>query len=342
MSARKVLLMCGGQSEEHNVSLASARSILKVSGRGTEITPMVIDQAGTWLSPEESVRLLDDPNYSSANFTSHADSGIASLLTQTYDVIFPLFHGPFGEDGSIQGLLKILGLPHVGSGTLGSSVGMDKIMMKQVFAACGLPQVDFKPILHFDWLANPEAVLADLAPLNMPVYVKPANLGSSVGISQVNTPRTLPSAIKLAFEHDRRVIVEQGLTIMRELEVGVLGNDNPNASAVGEIGYASDFYNYATKYTEGLADLIIPAPIPHKIATTCRQLALEAFRAIDCAGLARVDFFYLPENSQIYLNEINTMPGFTETSMYPKLWEASGLTYQMLVGRLIDLAMEPR
>ena len=342
MSACKILLLCGGQSEEHDVSLSSARSVLKVNLPGIEITPLVINKRGKWLSFKESSQILDKQNFLpiDADPKTHLDFNL--LDNHQYDVIFPLFHGPYGEDGSIQGLLKLLNLPHIGSGTLGSSVGMDKIIMKQVFAACGLPQVKFKPILSINWNNNPEAVLTDLKSLEMPVYVKPANLGSSIGISRVDTPKLLPSAIERALVHDRRIIVEQGLTAPQELEVGILGNDEPSASLVGEVSYASDFYNYTSKYTEGLTDLIIPAAISQKVASSCRRLALQAFQAIDCAGLARVDFFYDPTSCQIYVNEINTMPGFTATSMYPKLWEASGLSYQRLVSNLIDLALETR
>lgn len=342
MSACKVLLLCGGRSEEHDVSLSSARSVLKAGITGIEITPLVVDKNGTWLSLKQSIQLLDGQNLSVVDPDSKVRLDFGLLENQQYDVIFPLFHGPYGEDGSIQGLLKLLNLPHVGSGTLGSSVGMDKIIMKQVFASCGLPQVDFRTILSINWRKNPEAVLVDLESLRMPVYVKPANLGSSIGISRVDTPKLLSSAIENALEHDRRVIVEQGLTGIQELEVGVLGNDEPSTSVVGEVSYTSDFYNYTSKYTDGLTNLIIPAPVSQKIATSCRQLALQAFQAIDCAGLARVDFFYDPTHCQIYVNEINTMPGFTDTSMYPKLWKASGLSYKTLVANLINLAMEPR
>ena len=242
----------------------------------------------------------------------------------------------------MQGLLKLMGLPFVGSDVLGSAVGMDKLMMKAVFGAHGLPQVPYRGVKRADWQGRPEAVLEALQPLAYPLFVKPANLGSSVGISKATAEESLRAALDEAARHDRRIIVEQGLVGARELEVGVLGNDAPATSPVGEIRFESDFYDYDSKYTAGRADLVIPAGVPTEIEQRCRDLALRAFEAVDAAGLARVDFFYLHSTNELYLNEINTMPGFTTTSMYPKLWAAAGVSYSDLVARLVALAVENR
>jgi D-alanine-D-alanine ligase len=344
----RVLLLCGGQSEEHEVSLASARSVMAAAGACFEITPLVIGRDGRRLSEEASRRALhkgrsDTPAGDALALAPATD--LQSLLGERFDhfeVVFPLLHGPLGEDGSVQGMLKLMGLPFVGSDVLGSAVGMDKPMMKAVFAAHGFPQVAYRAVSRKAWSDTPGEVLDSLEALGYPLFVKPANLGSSVGIARASERMSLSAALDEAARHDRRLIVEQGLTGARELEVAVLGNDAPEASAVGEIGYGSDFYDYATKYTAGAAALMIPADLPHAVAERCRCLALQAFRAVDAAGLARVDFFYTPKDQRLYLNEINTMPGFTETSMYPKLWQEAGLSYPELVARLIDLALEKR
>ena len=238
-------------------------------------------------------------------------------------------------------MLKLMGLPFVGSDVLASAVGMDKLMMKAVFAQQGLPQVPYRGVERTRWRKKPDAVLSDLAALNYPMFVKPANLGSSVGISKATDETSLRAALDEAARHDRRIIVEQGLQNPRELEVAILGNDAPKASVVGEISFDSDFYDYDAKYTEGLAELIIPADIPKATAQQIQTLGKKAFAAVDAAGLARVDFF-LTAGGELYLNEINTMPGFTVTSMYPKLWAASGVNYAALIERLVALALEER
>ena len=337
----RVLLLCGGESGEHEVSLSSARSVMRAVGEKFSITPLVIDKGGRLLPAQDSLGALG---------AGQAEAGEGSLelvqLTNgngkaAFDVVFPLLHGPNGEDGTIQGLLELLDLPYVGSGVLGSAVGMDKLMMKSVFAAQGLPQVAYRGITRAQWRNDHEAVLERID-LPFPLFVKPANLGSSVGIAKARHRDELRGALDDAFRFDRRVIVEQGVEGARELEVGVLGNDDPQASPVGEIRFDSEFYDYGTKYTEGLSQLSIPAQVPQHIAERCRDLARKAFTAIDAAGLARVDFFYLEEENELLLNEINTMPGFTVTSMYPKLWEAAGLPYPELVARLVELALERR
>ncbi len=336
MAKIRVLLLCGGQSEEHEVSLSSARGVVGAAGERFQVTPLVIDRSGRLLPPEVSQKALQ----AGSSHNLFSTSALQQLDSAAFDVVFPLLHGPFGEDGAVQGMLKLMGLPFVGSDVLGSAVGMDKLMMKAVFKAHGLLQADYLGVKRSDWLSSPAGVLAALKPLDFPLFVKPANLGSSVGISKALDEASLRRAIDEAARFDRRIIVEAGLAEPRELEVAILGNDDPEASPVGEISYRSDFYDYETKYTEGLAELNIPANIPEELSERCRTLALKAFAAIDAAGLARVDFFYDEAANALYLNEINTMPGFTQTSMYPKLWEAAGVSYAELVERLVRLALE--
>lgn len=335
-----MLLLCGGESGEHEVSLSSARSVLDAVADRFEVTPLVIDKSGKLLSADSSARALKS-GVAEAGTGSVALARLPTSKDAGFDVVFPLLHGPNGEDGTIQGLLRLLGLPFVGSGVLGSAVGMDKLMMKSVFAAAGLPQVPYRGLSRANWRSARQELL-DSVDLPFPHFVKPANLGSSVGIAKASNRAELSAALAQAFELDRRVIVEQGLAGARELEVGVLGNDRPEVSPVGEIEFDSDFYDYDAKYTEGGSRLAIPAGLPERVAQRCRDLARQAFLAIDAAGLARIDFFYLEEHDRLLLNEINTMPGFTTTSMYPRLWEAAGVPYPELVRRLLELALESR
>lgn len=258
------------------------------------------------------------------------------------DVWFPILHGPNGEDGTVQGLLKLMQVPYVGSGVLASSVGMDKLTMKDVFAQAGLFQVKYLAVTRRE-VAEPH-VFAEIcdrieAALGYPCFVKPANLGSSVGIAKVRTRSELEAALNHAATLDRRLIVEAGVAA-REVECAVLGNDSPQASVVGEITFESDFYDYETKYTAGKADLFIPAPLPPAIATKIQEMAIQAFIALDGAGISRVDFFYVEATGEVLINEVNTMPGFTATSMYPQLWAASGIPFPDLVDRLVQLAIE--
>ncbi|HEY9665750.1 MAG TPA: D-alanine--D-alanine ligase family protein, partial [Coleofasciculaceae cyanobacterium] len=259
------------------------------------------------------------------------------------DVWFPILHGPNGEDGTVQGLLKLMQVPFVGSGVLGSAMGMDKIAMKMAFAYAGLPQVKYMVVNRSQIWSNP-CVFPKLCEqieesLGYPCFVKPANLGSSVGIAKVRSRDELEAALDNAASYDRRLIVEAGV-VAREVECAVLGNDNPKASVVGEITYQSDFYDYETKYSEGQADLFIPANIPDTVATKIQEMSLQAFAAVDAAGLARVDFFYVEATGEVLINEINTLPGFTATSMYPRLWAATGIAFPELVNQLIELALE--
>ncbi|GGL10519.1 D-alanine--D-alanine ligase family protein [Deinococcus radiotolerans] len=337
---KRILLLAGGQSGEHEVSLMSARSVLNALPRDQfDVTPVVISKQGRWLPPTETQRALE---------SGEAPSGGDLVLhraasAEGYDAVFPLLHGPMGEDGTVQGLLTLAGIPFVGSGVLGSAVSMDKVMTKQVLASAGIPQVAWQLAVRREWQQQPDSVRDRAAGLEYPLFVKPANLGSSVGISKVARAEDLDAALNLAFRLDRRVILEAMTAHKpREVEVGILGNDAPIASPVGELQFAADFYDYETKYTEGRATMHIPAPLPADVAEQVRTLALRAFRALDCAGLARVDFFYLEETGELLLNEVNTMPGFTTTSMYPKLFEAAGLSYSALVTRLVELALEDR
>ncbi|MFC4452458.1 D-alanine--D-alanine ligase family protein [Deinococcus sonorensis] len=337
---KRILLLAGGQSGEHEVSLMSARGVLAALPRDRfEVTPLVISRQGRWLPPSDTVRALEQ---------GRAEGGGESLLKRVasvsgFDLVFPLLHGPNGEDGTVQGLLTLAGLPYVGSGVLGSAVSMDKAMTKSVLESAGIPQVPSRLATRKQWREQPEAVRDLAADLGLPLFVKPANMGSSVGISKVRSEMELDAALDLAFSLDRRVVLE-AMTAgkPRELEVGILGNDAPLASPVGELRFDADFYDYQTKYTEGRASMHIPADLPKAVAEQVRDLALQAFRALDCAGLARVDFFYLEDSGELYLNEVNTMPGFTPTSMYPKLWEAAGWSYSALVTRLVELGLEER
>ena len=259
---------------------------------------------------------------------------------QSIDVVFPLFHGTYGEDGTVQGLLELAGVPYIGAGVLGSAVGMDKVTMKTLFKEAGLPVVPYMLVRRHDWEGAPQAVLQQvLETFTLPIFVKPANLGSSVGISKVKHPEELPVALDLASQYDRRLLIEQGLDC-RELECSVLGNEEPIASVIGEIIPHREFYDYEAKYSEGMTDFCIPADIPTALADELRRMALQAFRSIDAAGLARVDFFVERHTHKPYVNEINTLPGFTQVSMYPKMWEASGIPYSELIDRLVQLALE--
>ena len=334
------MLLAGGQSGEHEVSLMSARSVLAALPRDQfDVTAVVISKQGRWLPPTDTQRALD---------TGVAVPGGDLVLhraasAEGYDAVFPLLHGPMGEDGTIQGMLTLAGIPFVGSGVLGSAVSMDKIMTKQVLASAGIPQVAWRLAVRREWQDSPEQVRARAAELGYPLFVKPANLGSSVGISKVQSAAELDEALNVAFGLDRRVILEAMTSHKpREVEVGVLGNDAPIASPVGELSFEAEFYDYQTKYTEGQAQMHIPARLPREVSERVRELGMQAFRALDCAGLARVDFFYVEETGELLLNEVNTMPGFTTTSMYPKLFEAAGLSYSELVSKLIELALEKR
>lgn len=376
MTKVRVGLLFGGCSGEHEVSISSARAIAQAlsaeqNANKYELLPVYIQKDGTWQSGEISQGVLESGQALQLSEVSHTSvpasatdtpfpatraeslpsvAGFSNLTRagqnirwSEVDVWFPILHGPNGEDGTIQGLLKLMQVPFVGSGVLGSALGMDKIAMKMAFAQAGLPQVKYVALNRSQIWSNP-CVFPKLCDqieetLGYPCFVKPANLGSSVGIAKVRSRSELEAALDNAASYDRRLIVEAGV-VAREVECAVLGNDQPKASVVGEITYDSEFYDYETKYTEGQAGLLIPAPIPDSIATKIQEMALQAFTAVDAAGLARVDFFYVEATGDVLINEINTLPGFTATSMYPQLWAATGIPFPELVDRLIEFALE--
>jgi D-alanine-D-alanine ligase len=351
MAKLRVGVIFGGRSGEHDVSLVSARAIINgLDPLRYEVVPIGITRSGEWLRPADAMQALDNglqplPDARRALLVPEpGHGGLVALDTglpvDALDVVFPVLHGPNGEDGTVQGLLELANVPYVGSGVLASAVGMDKLMMKTVFAAWGFPQVQYQMIRKFDWQTQSQRILDILLKhFQMPVFVKPANLGSSVGITKVKDPTQLRAAIDLAARYDRRIIIEAGVPGCREIECAVLGNDEPIASVLAEIIPGSEFYDYEDKYVNNRTKVILPVELDDDLAHRIRGLAVQAFMALDLAGMARVDFF-LDDQDNIYLNEVNTIPGFTPFSMYPKLWEASGLPYSNLLDRLIELALE--
>ena len=354
---RRVGVLFGGRSSEHEVSLASARNVMDALRQaGHEVIPIGITPAGRWLTAGDPMALLTGDAPVQSNGHSHHATGDSAenntrwaLLPRTggaaalpaLDVIFPVLHGPFGEDGTVQGLLEMVNVPYVGCGVLASSLCMDKIAAKEIFAAAGLPQSDSRAVLRAAWQHNPEQVLDTLeAAFAYPLFVKPANLGSSVGISKATDRDSLRAALALAARYDRRLLVECAVPHAREIEVSVLGNDDVIASVPGEILPGAEFYDYAAKYLDDSSSLIIPANLDEATTAAVREMAVRAFRAVDGSGLARVDFLIDGESGEIFLNEINTMPGFTRISMYPKLWEATGIAYPDLVSKLVELGLE--
>jgi D-alanine-D-alanine ligase len=386
MKKIRVGILFGGRSGEHEVSLLSAASVLQAIDRKKyEVVPIGITKEGRWVAAGHAERLLNpaasdkhlragDPDATPAAavlrrgesvlvppvpsealvpFERHAGDVARSSPEQvlSVDVIFPVLHGTFGEDGTIQGLFELAGIAYVGSGVLGSAAGMDKDTMKRLFASAKLPIVKWVTFLRGEWEKSPKRVRARVeATLKYPVFVKPANLGSSVGISKAHDAKELGPAIELAAQFDRKIVVEQGVGgkgKARELEVAVLGNDAPEASVVGEVVPGKEFYDYEAKYLSEGSDLIVPAKLTKAQTKEVREMAIAAFRACDCAGLARVDFLMEPgagsgKGGRIFVNEINTLPGFTSISMYPRLWAASGVAYPKLIDRLLELGMERR
>lgn len=360
MSARKirVAVLFGGRSAEHEISLLSARNVVEALDPDRfEPVLIGIDKQGRWLLQEQALlqRAARDPRLATLNpsmpdvrLAPHpAASGESALAVAgqgvpSVDVVFPVLHGPMGEDGSMQGLLELAGVPYVGAGVLGSAVGMDKEVMKRLLASEGLPLVPHVTVRRAEWQRQSRAIVDRAEALGFPSFVKPCNLGSSVGVRRAKNRVELEEAIEHAFEFDLKVIVEQGVPSAREVECAVLGNDDPIASIPGEIvvDHPDGFYSYAAKYIdEHGTTLRIPAELSPEEVNTVQLLSLRTFKALECAGMARVDFF-LSADRRLYVNEINTIPGFTAISMYPKLWEASGIPPRELVGRLIDLALE--
>jgi D-alanine-D-alanine ligase len=360
----RVGIIYGGRSGEHEVSLASAAAVFQhLDPARYESVAIRIEKDGRWtlprrppllvsaadviraghadtIEPAREAHLLAQPGGDTV-LTIDRTAPQASVSSLALDVVFPVLHGPYGEDGTVQGLLELANVPYVGAGVLASAVGMDKAVMKLVFAAKGLPICDYHVILRREWLQNERAVLTAVADhLGFPVFVKPANLGSSVGISKAKHATQLRAAIALAAEFDRKIVIEAAVPGAREIECAVLGNDEPIASIPGEILPSREFYDYEAKYLDAGTQVLIPAPLGDALAAQVRELSLAAFQAIDGAGMARVDFLLASDSGLLFLNEVNTIPGFTTISMYAKMWEASGLPYPQLLDRLIALAIE--
>ncbi|HEX2060404.1 MAG TPA: D-alanine--D-alanine ligase family protein [Thermoanaerobaculia bacterium] len=336
---KNVVLLFGGRSAEHEVSILSARSVANAAPKERiAITPVCVARDGRFVAPERSARILagDEGSTSGdADFSFETWSRTAPI-----DVVFPLIHGTGGEDGSLQGYLEMLGLPYVGSGVTASAVGMDKVHMKQAFAAAKLPMVDYVAVHEHEWRTERDRVVRAVAnALRLPYFVKPANAGSSVGVTKVKNDADLAKAVDHALRFDEKLLVERGVDA-REIEVAVLGNEKPEASVPGEIVAGREFYDYTDKYIENKSSLVIPAKLAADKAEEFRRLAVSAFKAVGAMGFARVDFFLERGTNRLYLNEINTIPGFTNISMYPKLWEATELKYPRLIERLIALGIE--
>jgi len=345
----RVGILFGGRSGEHEVSLASATSVIRaLDPEKYEAVPIGIDKDGRWLVSSKAHKMLGDVLKTGNRVLLPADPSAATLVplgagagqpSVPVDVVFPLLHGTFGEDGTVQGLLEMANMPYVGAGVLASAVGMDKDVQKRLFEQAGLPVVSFIVFRRSEWEANREDIATDiLTQLRLPIFVKPATAGSSVGMTKVTTREQLPEAIDHAAQFGLKVIVERGVDA-REIEVSVLGNDEIRASIPGEIVPHRDYYDYKAKYIEQGTQLVIPAELTEKQVRTFQEYAVKAFRCIDGTGMARCDFFLEKRTNKIYVNELNTIPGFTSISMYPKLWEASGLPYSQLLDELINLAL---
>ena len=347
----RVGVIFGGRSGEHEVSVMSARSVIQgLDPAKYEVFPIGISRDGHWVSPEGARAALQAGHVASAaQFALSVQPGQAEQCLvplqgeklPPLDVIFPIIHGTYGEDGTLQGLLEMAGVPYVGAGVSGSAVGMDKALMKSVWAARGIPQVPFQVYLRKHWEKDPETILQQIeGELGLPVFVKPANLGSSVGISKAKTSAELRQAMDMAASYDRKIVIEQSVERPREIELAVLGNDEPEVSLPGEILHGREWYDYRGKYfeTEGQRT-VIPADLSAEQIQNLQKLAIESYQALDMNGLSRVDFL-MDSKGELFLNEVNTMPGFTPISMYARLWEASGLQYSALLDRLIELAKE--
>jgi D-alanine-D-alanine ligase len=353
----RIGVIYGGRSGEHEVSIASAASVCAHLDPGRyQVVPIRIDKDGRWALAARTPAAASAADVIAAGPTRPLETTGADATAEDpdtlalvepaatlagIDVVFPVLHGPYGEDGTVQGLLELLNVAYVGAGVLGSAVGMDKAVMKTLFAAHGLPVAPWLVVRRHEWDRGPDALAARVAEtLRYPVFVKPANLGSSVGISKVASPAAIGEAITMALQFDRKVVVEAAVPQAREIECAVLGNDEPEASVPGEVVPAGEFYDYRAKYIDAGSQLLIPAPLGETQAAEVRRLAIAAFHAVEGAGMARVDFLLAGATNDLVVNEVNTIPGFTTISMYPKMWEASGLPYAQLLDRLIALARE--
>jgi D-alanine-D-alanine ligase len=350
---RRVAIVFGGRSAEHEISCISARSVADALDPDRyEPVAVGITREGTWhllpgppdLPSGTAGELPSVTSRSGAEVEIASESGETAIVAadgsrEPVDVVFPILHGPYGEDGTVQGMLELAGIPYVGAGVLASALGMDKAVQKVLFRAAGLPVVDHLVVHERDWEDDPEAVEARAEDLGYPLFAKPAALGSSVGITKVREPSTLRGALEEAFRYGRKALLERQVESAREIECAVLGNDDPVASMPAEIVPGAEWYDYRAKYIDGTTRLEIPARLPDEVTAEVQRMAVAAFRAIDGEGMARVDFFYR-EPDALIVNEINTIPGFTEVSAYPKMWEASGLSYPELIDRLVELAVE--
>jgi len=361
----RVGIIYGGRSGEHEVSIASAAAVVQnLDKQRYEAIPIRIEKDGRWIiadrlpASSSAAEVIEQSRANTAQRLGRggreahlvAHPGEEQIMTiergnnpsitgLALDVVFPVLHGPYGEDGTVQGLLELANIPYVGAGVLSSAVGMDKAVAKLVFAARGLPQANYLVVLRSEWAASPETITKDVASqLGYPVFVKPANLGSSVGISKAKSGAELPAAIELAAQFDRKIVIEAAVPNAREIEIAVLGNDSPEVSVPGEVIPSREFYDYQAKYLDDDSRTIIPADLPAATTAEVKRLALEVFRALDCAGMARVDFLMDGTSGTLYVNEINTIPGFTTISMYSKMWAATGVSYPELLDRLIALA----
>jgi D-alanine-D-alanine ligase len=373
MKKLRVCVLFGGRSGEHEVSIVSASSVMNALDKSKyEVIPVGITKSGRWIAGDQSVQLLksgieDTPFYAMLPADPNEQRLLASAagtrelnqFGEKFDVVFPVLHGPYGEDGTVQGLLELANLPYVGAGVLGSAVCMDKVVQKQLCAQAGVPIVKFLWLHFADWQrdtkaleaipANPqqlcgltqnEMIAKIESDLPFPVFVKPSNMGSSVGISKAHDRDELKRGIEDAAQYDHKILLEAAVPKAREIEVSVLGNTQPKASIPGEVIPSNEFYDYDAKYVDGASTLIIPAELPDELTTKFRETAIRGFLACNCEGMARVDFLLSRETNELYLNEINTIPGFTQISMYPKLWEATGVSYSQLLDELIQLAIE--
>ncbi|MEW9111108.1 D-alanine--D-alanine ligase [Cytobacillus gottheilii] len=344
----KIGLLYGGKSAEHQVSMQTALAVIKALNPDKfTIHPIYITEEGRWVKgnelngPVEEVKELAFEQGEALTPTALAPTLFKASDEDAgpFDVIFPLLHGPNGEDGTVQGMLELLNLPYVGNGVLASSAGMDKVIMKNIFAQAGLPQVKYVWFIRSEWKKAEEAAFEKVeTEIGYPCFVKPANLGSSVGISKCENREELSAAFEEAFQFDRKIIIEEGVTA-REIEAGVMGNDDPDCSVAGEIIPKASFYDYKAKYQDGDTAMMIPAEITDSEYAALKEMAITAFKALDCSGLVRADFF-LTKEGQFYINEVNTMPGFTPFSMFPLLWKHSGVEYPELIERLVQLALE--
>lgn len=357
----RVGVIFGGSSGEHEVSLISARGVMNaMDTEKYKIIPIGITKEGRWLTSGDPMNLLQSGGPGAADQIAEVEkaeaaTGMRELVPENrrdlvpgtretgfpqVDVVFPVLHGPYGEDGTVQGLLELANIPYVGAGVLGSALGMDKIVMKAIFRSHGLPVAEHLALKRKDWERDPEVMMELIEKeLDFPCFIKPANLGSSVGISKVHERSELAPALDLAASYDRKMLAERAVNA-REIECSVLGNDDPIASLPGEIVPCREFYDYIAKYIDDRSELIIPAPLSPEMTKRVQELSIKAYLAIDCAGMARVDFLLDRDSDGLFIGEVNTIPGFTPISMYPKLWEASGISYSELIDRLIELALE--